>query len=79
MKDEFIICGIIAGISISLIVACLALIGIPALIFDYVACSRKASIAGLEYTWGPIVECNVKFKTKWIPYDKWRAMEQIER
>lgn len=56
------------------------LIMVPAFYFSYVACANKASLYGLSYTWGPLIECQVKVANdEWVPLGQYRAFEEIKR
>lgn len=45
----------------------------------YIQCSHQASLYELSFRWGPLVGCNFRFGDKWIPYERYIAMEQIKR
>ena len=39
-------------------------------------CSAKANASGIESEWGPVKGCMVKVKGRWVPYDRWRAVDE---
>jgi hypothetical protein len=60
-------------------VTVLAAIVATAMYFDYRSCANKADLYRLEWTWGPLINCQVKIQNKWIPLDNYRAIEEIRR
>jgi len=76
MDREFLcIIGIIFGICILMV----GIVGGITMTIDYYSCKRQANLYQMEYTWGPMVGCNLKFNEKWIPMDRYRAFEGVSR
>lgn len=70
-----------AAVIVAILVFCLfcAVISVPFMAMSYFACRSQANLAGVEWTWGPLVECQVKTADGYfMPYDHWRGMESIQ-
>jgi hypothetical protein len=52
---------------IAVIVTAVAAIIAPAMYFDYRSCANKADLYRLEWTWDPLIDCQVKIQNKWVP------------
>ena len=46
---------------------------------ESVSCARIAAMYGVEYSYGPLISCQMKMGGEWVPYNKYRGMESIQR
>ena len=75
MKD-FVIFMSVVIFGVSLLIS--IIFSIAALI-SYNSCKNTAELYKMEWTWGPLIECQVKFKDKWVPLTHYRAFEEVTR
>jgi hypothetical protein len=74
IKDIAIIAAFLAG-PVAIVAAVIAL----GMYFNYKSCANTADLYRLEWTWGPLITCQVNIHNKWVPLDKYRAFEEIRR
>ena len=63
--------GLIVAIGFGVIIG--VVLGGSAL-FAAVQCGAKTP--GMDSDWGPVQGCMVKVNGKWVPYDRWRVVDE---
>ena len=78
MSDFMEVLLVVLLVMFLILVACCPFMA-AAMYVDYRTCANKAALYKLEFTWGPLIDCQMNVKGKWIPFDQYRAFEQIDR